>query len=143
MEAQTSTQLTPLLSALQHTQTEMVRAHLRSCSSDCFLRPPCPFSDTRITSMILDAKLELVAGADQLRGQQQPMAELSRGSSYNAYYSPTWHSSQVVLLLERGADANARSRSGMTPLHMCAKQGNANLCELIIDRCAWHRKLTG
>jgi len=42
----------------------------------------------------------------------------------------------VKMLLEAGADANARQESGFVPLHVAASNGNAALVELLLKHGA-------
>jgi len=42
----------------------------------------------------------------------------------------------VEMLLERGANINARGGSGVTPLHLAASRGDATLCDLLIKKGA-------
>jgi hypothetical protein len=39
----------------------------------------------------------------------------------------------VKLLIDRGADVNARDRSGSTPLHWAATNGHRRACQLLLD----------
>ncbi|MCC6005140.1 MAG: ankyrin repeat domain-containing protein [Thermofilum sp.] len=41
---------------------------------------------------------------------------------------------KVKELLEKGADANARDRDGLTPLHYAAKHGHVNVVKLLIEK---------
>jgi ankyrin repeat protein len=43
---------------------------------------------------------------------------------------------KVKELLEKGADANARDRDGLTPLHYAAKHGHADVVKLLIEKGA-------
>jgi ankyrin repeat protein len=42
----------------------------------------------------------------------------------------------VEMLLQRGADVNARGASGVTPLHLAASRGDGVLCDLLISKGA-------
>ncbi len=42
----------------------------------------------------------------------------------------------VEMLVERGADVNARGASGVTPLHLAASRGDGELCEMLISKGA-------
>ena len=42
----------------------------------------------------------------------------------------------ALLLLERGADPNARANGGWTPLHFAATSGDVELCRALLKRGA-------
>ena len=46
------------------------------------------------------------------------------------------HGSIVELLLEHGADPNARQRGGFTPLHAAAQNGDRESVEVLVERGA-------
>jgi ankyrin repeat protein len=46
------------------------------------------------------------------------------------------HTAVVKLLLDHGADPNARQRSAFTPLHSAAHNGQIDMAELLLDRGA-------
>ena len=49
---------------------------------------------------------------------------------------PIQHHGVVQLLLERGADANARDNDHITPLHLASEDGRLKIVRALLDRGA-------
>jgi ankyrin repeat protein len=77
-----------------------------------------------------EALLEL--GADLSALSRNPMAN----HPLHAALAGKTDRPLVEMLLERGANVNARGGSGVTPLHLAASRGDATLCDLLINKGA-------
>ena len=88
----------------------------------------CKDADIRITRMLLDAG----ASASSLDAQQeQPLHTLLSGQS------PKVNASNLIdLLMSRGADINARTRTNMTPLHLSCENDDVDTVRALLVRGA-------
>ena len=88
-------------------------------------------SDAAESGDIKAAEEAIAAGADIRTGDPNQY-----GDSPLHKAAKSGHTELVLLLIENGADVNAKDKWGVTPLHWAARKGRKEIAELLINKGA-------
>jgi uncharacterized protein len=125
-----------VLLALYHQRRETAAALLDAWAADGFfpLGLACFFRQAEAAQVLLEA------GADVRAAARNPMRVTALHAAAAARQAPL-----VKLLLDHGADANARQQASYTALHAAAQHGDVEMAELLLARGAdpWLRSDDG